>query len=126
MRSLFPPIAVLLLLTGFTFWNASVIENNMTLCISDAENACQAAYAADWSAARHSLAASHSHWQNCRSYLCITVDHSVIDAADSMYTRAMAFAATEEITEFQAETAGLRIHLLQLANRERFHPENIF
>lgn len=126
MRALIPPVTILLLLTGFALWNAHIIENSMNLCITEAVNASQSAYAEDWPTAQKALSDSHSHWQACRSYLCITIDHSVIDAADSMYVRAMAFAATEEITEFQAETAGLCAHLLQLVEREHFHPKNIF
>ena len=42
-----------------------------------------------------------------------------------MYSRAMAFAETEEITEFRAETAGLRMLLLQLVETESLLLENI-
>ena len=125
-HSAIPPIALLLFLTGFALWNAYDIQTHTDICISGIDEAIRAADLNDWSAAEESLAASYLHWQSRRNHLRVTVAHSIVDAADSMYCRAIAFAQTEELTEFRAETAGLRIHLLHLAESERFLSGNVF
>ena len=126
MRSAIPPIALLLFLAGFTLWNAYDIQVHTDRCIADIDEAIRAADLNDWSAAEESLTASYRHWQSRRSYLRATIAHSMVDAADSMYCRAIAFAQTKELTEFRAETAGLRIHLLHMAESERFLSGNVF
>ncbi len=126
MRTAIPPIALLILLTGFAVWNAGIIDEYTAQCISGLDEAAHFADTEDWSAVRASLSTSQAHWQSCRSYLRITVTHSMVDAADSMYCRALSFAETEDLVEFQAETAELRTQLLHLAENERFHLGNIF
>lgn len=126
MRTILPPIAMLVLLAGAAAWNARTIDEYTAQCISGIDDAIRFAAEEDWPAVRTALSDSQTHWQNCSSYLRITVTHSIVDAADSMYCRALAFAETEELMEFQAETAGLRFQLLRLAENERFRPENIF
>lgn len=48
-----------------------------------------------------------------------------MDDAEAMYRRAMAFAATRELTEFRAELADLRDQLRLLAEMERFSVKNV-
>ena len=126
MRSAIPPIALLLFLSGLALWNAYDIQTHTDACVAGIDEAVRAADIEDWPAAEEALAASYLYWQSRRDHLRTTVSHGVIDAADSMYCRAIAFAKTEELTEFRAETAGLRIHLLHLAENERFLSGNIF
>ena len=126
MRTLLLPTALLLLLIGFTAWNASTIDKYTGQCISGVDEAIRFSETEDWPSVRAALSASYAHWQSCRSYLRITVTHSMVDAADSMYCRALAFAETEELMEFRAEAAGLRVQLLHLAENEHFRLENIF
>ena len=125
-HSAIPPIALLLFLTGFALWNAYDIQTHTDICISGIDEAIRAADLNDWSAAEESLVASYLHWQSRRSHLRTTIAHNMVDAADSMYCRAIAFAQTKELTEFRAETAGLRIHLLHMAESERFLSGNVF
>ena len=126
MRAMLPPITLLLLLTGFAVWNATTIAEYTDCCISGIDDAARFAAAEEWPSAKTALSASYIHWQSFRRHLRITVTHSMVDAADSMYCRALAFAETEELTEFCAETAALRVQLLLLAETEHFLLENIF
>ena len=126
MRAILTPVVLLAVLTGFAVWNTSMIENHTDQCLTSIEDAIRLADHEDWPAVRTALFTSYTHWQNGRSYLRITVTHSMVDAADSMYCRALSFAETEDLMEFQAETAGLRTQLLHLAENERFRLENIF
>lgn len=125
MRVFITPVAILILLAGGSVWHAHAIGEYTENCITGIDDAIRFSTAENWPAVRAALALSHTHWEKHRSYLRITVSHSTVDAADSMYSRAKAFAETEEITEFRAETAGLRALLLQLAETESLLLENI-
>ena len=48
-----------------------------------------------------------------------------MDDAEAMYRRAMAFAATRELTEFRAELSDLRDQLRLLAEVERLDVKNV-
>lgn len=125
MRSTLPPILLLALLAGFAFWNARAVSGFTERWLTQLDQAAAQADAADWTSARETLSSSYTDWQSHCGYLRITANHSTVNAAESMYCRALAFAETEELTEFRAEVAGLRSQLLLMAETERFHPENI-
>ena len=125
MRAFIPPVAVLILLAGCSVWHAHAIGEYTDSCIIGIDDSIRFSSEENWSAARAALTLSHAQWEQHRSYLRMTVAHSTVDAADSMYSRALAFAEAEEITEFRAETAGLRTLLRQLAETESLLLENI-
>ena len=125
MRAFIPPVAVLFLLAGCSVWHSRAIGEYTETCMIGIDDAIRFSSEENWPAARAALTLSHAHWEKHRRYLRITVAHSTVDAADSMYSRAEAFAETEEITEFRAETAGLRTLLIQLAESESLLLENI-
>lgn len=54
------------------------------------------------------LTDSYTDWSGKQTYLHIVTEHDAVDDAEAMYRRAMAFAATRELTEFRAELADLR------------------
>lgn len=126
MRSLLPPILILSALTVFAFCNSLLVADCTERCITPLDDASAFANAENWAAAKSALSDSFAHWQRWRSYLRITASHDIVDAADSMYLRAFAFAETRERSEFRAESAGLRSRLCHLAEIESFHPEIIF
>ena len=55
----------------------------------------------------------------------IVSEHEAVDDAETMYRRAMAFAAAREPNEFRAELSDLRDQLRLVAERERFTIKNI-
>ena len=125
MRAFIPPLVLLMLLAGFSVWHANTVTACTESCVTGIDDAIRFSEEENWPAARAALTVSHTQWEKHRRYLRITVAHSIVDAADSMYSRAQAFAETEEVTEFRAETAGLRVQLLQLAETESLLLENI-
>ena len=125
MRAFIPPLVLLMLLAGFSVWHANTVTACTESCVTGIDDAIRFSEEENWPAARAALTVSHMQWEKRRRYLRITVAHSIVDAADSMYSRAQAFAETEEVTEFRAETAGLRVQLLQLAETESLLLENI-
>ena len=125
MRAFITPVAILILLAGGSVWHSNAIGEYTENCITGIDDAIRFSAEENWPAVRAALTISRTHWEKHRSYLRITIAHSTVDAADSMYSRAKAFAETEEITEFRAETAGLRMLLLQLVETESLLLENI-
>jgi hypothetical protein len=125
MRAFITPVAILILLAAGSVWHSHAIGEYTENCITGIDDAIRFSTGENWPAVRAALTHSHTHWEKHRSYLRITTAHSTVDAANSMYSRAKAFAETEEITEFRAETAGLRMLLLQLAETESLLLENI-
>ena len=71
------------------------------------------------------LAGSYDDWSESQTYLHIVARHDTVDDAEAMYRRALAFAATRELTEFRAEISDLRDQLRLLAETERLDIKNV-
>lgn len=125
MRFLLPPLLLLVLLTGGALYHAHAVSQLTEAWVSSLEASADSALRNDWDSAATQLSACYADWQGRRTYLRITISHASVDAVDSMYCRAMAFAETQEVSEFHAELAGLRAQLRLLADAERLHAENI-
>lgn len=63
--------------------------------------------------------------RKAKTYLHIVARHDTVDDAEAMYRRALAFAATRELTEFRAEISDLRDQLRLLAETERLDIKNV-
>ena len=81
--------------------------------------------AEEWDQAEAVLKESYADWSAHQTYLHIISTHDEINAAESMYHRALAFAAAREPSELQAEVAGLQTQLKFLSEIERFNIRNI-
>ncbi len=124
-RGLLPPLAVLAALLAFSLWNAGHMAHETARFQSQLRQADALAQDENWPQARAVLQESYRDWSRCQTYLHIVTEHSAVDDAEAMYRRAMAFAATEEITEFRAEAADLTDQLRLLAEMERLSIRNI-
>ncbi len=124
-RGLLPPLAVLAALLAFSLWNAGHMAQETARFQSQLRQADALAQDENWPQARAVLQESYRDWSRCQTYLHIVTEHSAVDDAEAMYRRAMAFAATEEITEFRAEAADLTDQLRLLAEMERLSIRNI-
>ena len=102
-RALFLPAAVLGLLLAFSLWNSFAMSAHVQRWQSQVDEAIRLA----------------------QTYLHTVTQHDAVDDAGAMYHRAMAFAACQEDSEFQAEAAGLRDQLRLLAEMEQFSVKNI-
>lgn len=67
-------------------------------------------------AATAELVDSYKDWSAHQTYLHIVSEHEAVDDAETMYRRAMAFAAAREPNEFRAELSDLRINCGWLPN----------
>ena len=125
MRPYLPPLLLLAVLTLFTAWSSLAVNDTAQRLAHQLEQADTLADRGDWNSARRVMTASYDDWTDVHPYIRTVHSHSAVDSAEVMYCRARAFAATEELTEFRAEVAGLRAQILQIAEAERFLPENI-
>ena len=124
-KSLAVPLAVLGVILAFALWNSRCVTAETDRWREQLRQAELLAQAGEWERAAAALADSYGDWAARQTYLHIVAEHDAIDGAESMYRRAMAFAATEELSEFRAELADLRDQLRLLAEMEEFSIGNV-
>ena len=124
-KSLAVPLAVLGVILAFALWNSRCVTAETDHWREQLRQAELLAQAGEWERAAVALSDSYGDWAARQTYLHIVAEHDAIDGAESMYRRAMAFAATEELSEFRAELADLRDQLRLLADMEKFSIGNV-
>lgn len=124
MRGILPPLTLLAGILAFSLWNSSQISSDTLHWDAQLKEANALAQSENWPETISVLANSYNDWSSRQTYLHIVSQHSIIDEADAMYRRCMAFAETRERSEFQAELAGLRQHLRLLAEMEQLTIRN--
>ena len=124
-KSLAVPLAVLGVILAFALWNSRCVTAETDHWREQLRQADILAQAGEWERAAAALSDSYGDWSARQTYLHIVAEHDAIDGAESMYRRAMAFAATEELSEFRAELADLRDQLRLLAEMEEFSIVNV-
>lgn len=125
IRSYLPPLALLTVMLLFCIGNGRAVSGKTEQWQSQLRASAALAAEEDWDAAAALLEESYADWSARQTWLHIVIRHDVINSAEAMYRRAMAFAAEEEPGEFQAETADLISQLRFVAEMERFHVKNI-
>ena len=120
MKLWFPPAVILAGILLFSLWDANQMQDDTHRWCTQLQLADQLAVAEDWVGALEALEDSYLDWQSRWLYLHIVSSRDVADNAESMYLRAMAFAKTEEITEFRAELSDLQNQLRVLRDMESF------
>ena len=124
MRSCLTPIAILAAILAFALWNGSHMADSTDRWRDQLQQVDALAQAEAWTEALDALAESYEDWSERQTYLHIVAKHDTVDDAEAMYRRAMAFAATRELTEFRAELSDLRDQLRLLADCiERFQKD---
>ena len=124
-KSLAVPLAVLGVILAFALWNSRCVTAETDRWREQLRQAELLSQAGEWERAAAALSDSYGDWSARQTYLHIVAEHDAIDGAESMYRRAMAFAATEELSEFRAELADLRDQLRLLAEMEKFSIGNV-
>jgi hypothetical protein len=125
MKSFLPSILLLAGLLLLSLLNCSAIIRNTDRWSCEVDAAARLAEKGDWDEAKATLQNGYRDWSSRQTYLHIVVRHEDVDDAEAMYRRAAAFAATQELSEFQAELADLRDQLRLLAEMERVSIKNI-
>ena len=125
MRGTLPPLILLAGLLAFALWNGGRITDSTARWRAQLQQADALAQSGSWDSSAAALAESHADWNKSQTYLHVVSQHSAVDEAEAMYRRCQAFAAARELSEFQAELAGLREQLRLLAEMEQFSIRNI-
>jgi oligoendopeptidase F len=124
-RPCLPPLLVLAAILVLAGWNGAAMRGRTDRWRAELRQVEQLAISEDWEAASNALEDSYRDWSRCQTYLHIVSPHDAVDDAESMYQRAAAFAATQELSEFRAELSDLRAQLRFLAEMERLSIKNI-
>ena len=124
-KDILAPIAVLTAILAFSLWNSHSMTLKTNRWRSQLQQTETLAHAENWPAVESSLTESYDDWSSCQTYLHIVSEHDAIDDAEAMYCRAMAFAVSQEPSEFHAEIADLQDQLRLLAEMERFSVKNV-
>ena len=103
---LMPP-ALLAVILAFCLCDSAAMTGHTDRWRAQLAQAEALAQAEDFSGAAALLADSYRDWSRHQTYLHIVTEHDAVEVAESMYLRAAAFAHTQELSEFRAETAGL-------------------
>lgn len=125
LLSYLPALGVLTVTLAFTLWVSANMQEKTARWQEQLLQADALAQSDDWTGAMDVLMESYEDWTSHQTYLHIVTQHDVVDDAQSMYHRAMAFAATRELSEFRAELSDLRDQLRLLAEMERFSIKNV-
>lgn len=119
------PLFVLLTILGFTLYNSFFMNQNAARWCGQLQQAVLFLRSEEWDHVKSALEQSYSDWSAHQTYLHIVSTHDGINAAESMYCRALAFTAAQEPSELQAEIADLQAQLRFLAEMEQFSIHNI-
>ena len=124
-RTLLPPLCVLAALLAFSLWNIQHMASETERWQSQLQQVDALALSGEWAETLDALWESYDDWSHSQTYLHIVSHHDVVDDAEAMYRRAIAFAETEELIEFHAEIADLRDQLRLILDRETLDIRNI-
>ena len=126
MRAYGISVGILAAILVFSLWNSSYMTASTVRWREQLQQADAQAQSEAWTEAVDTLAGSYDDWSESQTYLHIVARHDTVDDAEAMYRRALAFAATRELTEFRAEISDLRDQLRLLAETERLDMDGLF
>ena len=125
MKAYALPAAILAGILSFALWNGANMTDLTARWRDQLQQVDALAQSEDWTGALEALSDSYADWSESQTYLHIVAEHDAVDDAEAMYRRAMAFAATRELTEFRAELSDLRDQLRLLTEMERLDIKNV-
>ena len=126
MRAYGISVGILAAILVFSLWNSPYMTASTVRWREQLQQADAQAQSEAWTEAVDTLAGSYDDWSESQTYLHIVARHDTVDDAEAMYRRALAFAATRELTEFRAEISDLRDQLRLLAETERLDMDGLF
>ena len=126
MKSILATLALLAALLGFCLWNGDVMERDAQNWQRQLELADHQIRQEQWSAAQLTLQHSYDSWTARQTYLRVVSTHAILDEAEALYRRVIAFASVEDNGELLADLSALRRQLDLLALREQPVLSNIF
>ena len=119
------PAGILTSLLLFSFWTGTLMDRHTGRWREQLHRCDALAQSEQWPEASRALVESYQDWQTHRVWLHVLARHDIVDGAETMYTRAIAFSAAREPSEFRAGLADLDAQLELLAETERLSLQNI-
>lgn len=119
------PLGMLAVILAFSLWSSYAMEVHTSRWREQLQRSDALAQAEDWPGATQTLVDGYQDWCGHQSFLHILTKHDYVDQAETMYNRAIAFAAAREPGEFRAELANLDAQLELLAEAERLNLRNV-
>ena len=108
MRAYGISVGILAAILVFSLWNSSYMTASTVRWREQLQQADAQAQSEAWTEAVDTLAGSYDDWSESQTYLHIVARHDTVDDAEAMYRRALAFAATRELTDFRrSRTCGI-------------------
>ena len=126
MKHCAPAISVLVLLLLLCIWNSVSMTSRTDRLREQLDRAEALAMAEDWEGTCQLLRKSHQDWTADRTLLRVVSTHGLLDEAEVLYRRSLAFAADRNEGEFLADLSSLKAQLFLLAEREQARLSNIF
>ena len=124
-RSLLFPLCALAVILVFSLLTGALMDRHTARWREQLHRCDALAQSEQWSEATQTLVDGYRDWQTHRVWLHILARHDIVDGAETMYTRAIAFSVARESSEFRAELADLDAQLELLAETERLSLQNI-
>lgn len=124
-KSILFPLCILAGILAFSLWTGTLMQRHTLRWQTQLHTADALAQAETWPEAALALRESYQDWKSQRTWLHILSRHDLVDSAESMYCRAIAFASVRELSELRAELADLDSQLERLRETERFSLNNI-
>ena len=124
-RILLVPIGALVLTLAFSVYVSVKTTAETELLQAQLEAADAYAVSGEIEQTTAALLESYDCWNGMQTYLHIVSRHDVIDDAEAMYRRALAFAAAQAMPELRAEIADLTDQLRLLVETEQCSIKNI-
>ena len=125
MKKLLTPLLVLAVILALSAGNSTAMAHLSARWQDQLRRADALAQQERWTEAAAAMEEGYGDWSRHQTDLHIVTEHDAVEGAESMYLRAAAFARTQELSEFRAETAGLCAQLRLLTEMERLHIGNI-
>ena len=124
-KSFLFPLCVLTGILLFSLLTGTLMDRHTARWREQLHRCDAFAQSEQWPEATQTLVESYQNWQTHRVWLHVLARHDIVDGAETMYTRAIAFSAAREPSEFRAELADLDAQLELLAETERLSLQNI-
>lgn len=119
------PLGLLAGILLLSLWNGAAMRRVTEELCTPLAQCSDLGQEENWQTAAEILEKTYQDWSRHQVYLHIVLQHDAVDGAEAMFHRAMAFAKTQEPSEFSAELAGLISQLHLLAEMEQLSVRNI-
>ncbi len=125
MKSSAISCAVLAVLLALSLWNGWWLTQRCEDWAAQLGGIDALAAQDDWETAAEALEALYGHWQQVQPWLHITMEHDVLNQAETLFCRAAVLAEEEDSVEFRAHIADLTSALQLLSEMEQLRLENV-